>query len=151
MKFVVTSVASDETAALLRDQTASVDALLNSVLGKWEFGDGIDQLSLVIVSVDDDPKENGKWVAPHNKLGSLSHPISGERIRFLSLAAPIPPSKLLSSTPSAGTALVREALLVTLASRPERLPRGYKFQDLATAVVSVLSATAEGVGPGAVA
>jgi hypothetical protein len=151
MKFCVTSVANDETASLLRDQTADLDALLNSVLGEWQFGDGIDQLTLVIVSVDDDPQENTRWAVPHNKLGAFTHHISGQRVRFLSLSALVPPNELLRSTSAASSALIRHAVLGKLSARPERLPSGYNFQDLAAAVASILAATTDGTGPGAVA
>jgi hypothetical protein len=142
MNFRVASVTSEETAALLRAVTTHIEQVLTANLTGDSFGEGIDQLSLVVVSVDEDPAANEAWAKPHRKLGSYKHMITSDRVRVLSLAAAVSPSKLVSLPESKRRQFVAELLSNEFGARPKRLPRGFDFPGLATAVCSALSGVA---------
>jgi hypothetical protein len=142
MKFCVTSVACEETADILRKLTAELELVLTENLRRDSFDDGIDQLTLVVVSVDDDSDENAAWATPHRKLGSFRHMLTGQRIRFLSLAAEISPRALSELAVEERLGYVAVALSSQFGARPKRLPRGFGFLRLATAVCTALSGAA---------
>ena len=139
MKFVVTSVASDESAEALRVHTAALDALLNVAVRGVDFSSAIDQVTLVVVAVDDNPSENAAWAKQHDRLGAFTHPISNERIRYLSISAQVSPSRIASATPEAALAQISRALETALGMRPKRLPRGFPFQLLTHVVSAALA------------
>lgn len=85
MRFRVTSVTDEEVAALLRDVTVCLEDTLNNLLGDRDFGNSIDQLTLVVVSVYDDEAGNSKWLKAHNRLGSFKDFVTSERKRYLSI------------------------------------------------------------------
>jgi hypothetical protein len=142
MNFRVTSVTSEETAVLLRAITTNIEQVLTANLAGDSFGVGIDQLTLVVVSVDNDPVANEAWAKPYRKLGSYRHMVTSERIRFLSLAAEVSPSDLVALPDSQRHQFVAELLSSQFSTRPKRLPRGFEFPGLATAVCSALSGVA---------
>jgi hypothetical protein len=144
VNFVVTSVASEASAEALRTHSVALDALLNAAAGGTYLCGGIDQITLVLVSVDDEATQNAAWARKHDRLGSFIHPISGERLRYLSISAQVPPSRIVSATPEVALAHVCRALETALAVRPRRLPRGFPFSELAH-VVSVAIAPWSGV------
>ena len=145
MRFLVTSAACEETALVLRELASQVESLLRPFVGDQDFGGSIDQITFVLVSVDDNPVQNAAWAKANDKLGSYSHVASGDRVRYLSLAVQLPPQQLLATPSRKRPVLIREALAARLAARPHRLPRGFRYQDFAAAVLPALAQ------PGAVA
>lgn len=138
MRFRVTSVTDEEVAPLLRDVTVRLEDTLNNLLGDGDFGDSIDQLTLVVVSVDDDEAENSKWLKAHNRLGSYKDFVTSEPRKYLSIGVPVAPSQLLELGKQQGLSLVSKAFASKLAVRPARLPRGLDFPRLSSAVQATL-------------
>lgn len=138
MRFRVTSVTDEEVSTLLRDVTVRLEDILNSLLGDGDFGDAIDQLTLVVVSVDDDEVENSKWLKAHNRLGSYKDFVTSEPKKYLSLGVSIAPSQLLKLEEQQGLSLVSKEFTYKLGVRPARLPRGLDFQRLSSAVQATL-------------
>ena len=106
---------------------------------RWSSAQAIDQFTMVLVSVYDDPNANEKWCQGHRKLASAKHPFTGESTRYLSVAVPVAPAEVVAATPSELQRLVAAAIERALAARPSRLPKGLDYAALRTAVGSVLS------------
>jgi hypothetical protein len=139
MRFRVTSVASSETGALLRDVTVRVEDWLNASLGDGNFGIGVDQFTIVAISVDDDPNENSRWTKAHDKTGRFKHPITGESVSHISVAVTMPPAKVIASAPIDLLALFCNSSIHRLETRPARVPQGFDYERCSTAISKALA------------
>ncbi|MGI4877405.1 MAG: hypothetical protein ACRYG4_07955, partial [Janthinobacterium lividum] len=92
--------------------------MLVATLGDGDFGTGIDQFSIVIVSVSDDPSEDTRWLSDGNKLGAFKAWPEGRRQRYLSVAVWVEPSKLAAAPLEMQLSLVCAAIIDRLATRP---------------------------------
>jgi len=145
MRFRVTSAAGSQEGAWLSDVTVNLEDQLNSELGTLEFGSGIGQFTMVVVSVYDEPEPNEEWCRAHRKLATAKNPLTGEVVRYLSVAVPVAPSAVLAAKDAALlTALVAASAVTVLAERPARLPAGLDFARLSAAVTSALTRSTHG-------
>lgn len=143
MRFRVTSVAGSEEGARLNEITVRMEEELNAELGVQEFGSSIDQFTLVVISVYDEPEENEVWCKAHRKIAMTTNPFTGETVRYLSVAVPLPPKTILASEGISLCEQVTASVQRVLATRPGRLPAGLDFKRLSAAVTSVLIRSAE--------
>lgn len=111
---------------------------LNAALSDGEFGPGLDQLTLFVVSVDDEAEENDRWAEPRNRFGGVTHPTTGVRIRDLSLAVSIPPAELLALDFGQAMRTISAALQRKVLERPRRVPEGFEYERWAKATAAVL-------------
>jgi hypothetical protein len=139
MRFRVTSVAGSEEGRRLGDITVAMEDRLAAVLGLLDFGSSIDQFTIVVVSVYDDPMENEEWCKAHRKLATIKNPITQTPMRLLSIAVPISPAEICTAEPDTLPKLVTNAVRRELAVRPKRLPKGLDFAQLSDAVARSLS------------
>jgi len=140
MLFRVTSVACEDVAAPLRETGSRLEGWLAATLADGDFGTGIDQFSIMIVSVSDDQSEDARWLSDGNKLGSFKTWPEGSRQRYLSVAVWVEPSKIAAAPLETQLSLVCAAIVDRLATRPARLPKGLDFVRLAKAVCVALKA-----------
>ena len=147
MKFRVTSVGSQETGALLRDATVVVEDWLNASLSDGMFGEGLDQFTIVAISVDDEAEENIRWFNAHNKTGKFKSRFTGEPVCYISSAVLLPPSSVISKAPHALLSYFCSATIERLKSRPKRVPKGFDYVRCATAVSKALEIYVEQVQP----
>ena len=141
MRFRVTSVAGSVEGARLNPITVSLEDLLNAELGSSEFGSSIAQFTLVLVAVQDEPAENESFAEAHRKLGTAKNPFTGEALRYLSVAVPIPPSMIAARTDRELQELVASHIAAVLSDRPARIPKGLAFPRLAQSVLETLAAS----------
>lgn len=144
MRFRVTSVAGSEEGARLNEVTVKMEDQLNAELSALEFGSSIDQFTLVVVSVYDEPEQNEVWCKAHRKIATAKNPFTGEAVRYLSVAVPLPPKEVLAAAGASLNERVTASVQKVLATRPSRLPSGLNFKRLSTAVTSALTRSAEG-------
>lgn len=143
MRFRVTSVTDEKVSAVLRDITVRLEDTLNNLLSDGDFGEVIDQLTLVVVSVDDNEVENSKFIKGHHRSGSYKDFVTAQTKRYLSIGIPIPPSQLINVDEQKGLRTVSKLLCSQLAVRPPRLPRGLDFPRLSSAVRATLQIYAD--------
>lgn len=145
MRFRVTSVACSEAGTALNDVTVRVEDWLNASLGDGDFGMEVDQITVVAISVDDDPSENSRWEKAHNKTGRFKHPITGERVSHISVAVAIPPAKVLACEPTELLLLFCVAATNRLSVRPVRVPKGFDYARCSSAISKALAVYVEPV------
>lgn len=145
MRFRVTSVAAEETGALLREATVTVEDWLNASLGDGRFGESVDQFTIVAISVDEEPEENSRWSNAHNKTGKFTNRFTGEQVRYVSSAVLLPPSSVMSKAPRALLSYLCLTAIERLKSRPKRVPKGFDYASCATAVSKALEVYVEQV------
>jgi len=112
---------------------------LNRALSDASFGEGLDQFTLVIVSVDDEPGSDDRWVRANTRVLRFVDPFTSSPVRSLSVAAPLPPRVVLSARPDRLFAIVAEAIVAALAKRPARLPRGLDYDRCKRAIGHTLA------------
>jgi hypothetical protein len=140
MQFRVTSVAAEESAPALREATVKLERWLNASLHDGEFGEGLDQFSIVVISVEDDPSQNESWLKAQEKSGKAMQPFTGEPIRYLSVAVEVLPHEVRTKGPRELLVLVSARAKDRLATRPKRVPRGVDYARLSAAVGAALAA-----------
>jgi hypothetical protein len=143
MRFRVTSVASEETGPLLREATVKVEDWLNASLADGNFGEGVDQFTVVAISVDDEAEENMCWSSAHNRTGKFKNPFTGKPVRFISSAVLLPPSSVIPKAPAALLSYLCSATIERLKLRPTRVPKGFDYVRCATAVSKALEVYVE--------
>jgi hypothetical protein len=139
MRFRVTSITSEQSGDAIAAVTVTLEKWLNGALADGAFGGTLEQLTFVVVSVDDDVLENERWVKTHEKLATHHHPITGETTRYLSLAVQLAPSLVANSQYRILLAEVSQRAIERLSVRPKRVPRGFDFARCAAAVSATLS------------
>ena len=138
MKFRVTSAVWEESGARIRRITTAAEDNLNSSLANRDFGSDLDQFTIVIVSFSDHPQENERWAKAHRKLATAKHPVTGDEIRYLSIAIPITPNCITGASDEELNRLVMRNVADQIGVRPPRLPKGLNYQALSTAVTMVI-------------
>jgi len=138
MRFRVTSVASKETGALLNEATVMVEDWLNASLSDGNFGEGVDQFTIVAISVDEEAEENIRWSNAHNKTGRFKNPFTGEHVRYVSSSVLLQPSSVISKAPHALLSYFCSATIERLKSLPKRVPKGFEYVRCTTAVSKAL-------------
>lgn len=143
MHFRVTSVSNKDVSALVREVTVRLEDALNNLLGDGNFGETIDQLVLVVVSVDDNEAENHRWLKGHNRLGSYKDLKTSQPKRYLSVGISMLPAKLTHIEEHKALRMISKAFSSQLEIRPSRLPRGLDFPRLSKAVRATLQIYAQ--------
>jgi hypothetical protein len=139
VQFRVTSVTSAEVGELVSEVTVKLEDWLNASLADGEFGEGLDQFTLFVVSAFDEPEANERWAEVRNKLGSFRSPASGELVRSMSMAVAIPPADMMALSLEGAMQLVSVMLRAKLAVRPKRVPKNFEYERCAAALSAALS------------
>jgi len=142
MKFRVTSVADESCGTKINDVTVKLEDWLNAVVADADFGASLDQFMIVVVAVDDDPDNNGRFAGPWNKLSNTLNPFTGLKVKSLSLSVEINPSIATESTFQDLLRHITQAVQRKLSCRPKRLPSGFDFPRVSRAVSVALEAFA---------
>ena len=131
MQIRVTSVASGEVGETLGVITVGIENALSPLVGPMRF-DGVSQFIVVIVAVDSDRLENDKFVRAHNKTGHYRHPITSERVPYISIALPFDPVVLESMTEEQVRQVVCSTLLCQLDQPGVRIPKAFDYERFAS-------------------
>jgi hypothetical protein len=140
VRFRVTSVASAEVGELVNDVTLKLEHWLNAAVADGDFGKGLDQFTFFVVSAFDELDTNEQWAEARNKLGSFKNPSSGESMRTLSVAVPVPPADMMALSLEEAIQLVCTLLRAKIAVRPKRVPKGFEYERCAAAISAALTA-----------
>jgi hypothetical protein len=129
MKIRVTSVSNkDVTDFILSiDFTVKLEDGLKPSFESKVFGSGIDQFTIVLVSVDSDPQKNKRFIDDHQKVGYYKDHLTKERVNYLSIAVPMNPEEVLKMDEST----LRKEFIRTLYSRLEnqglKIPKKFDY------------------------
>ena len=129
MRLHVNSITDESSAEKLRLVTSRVETIIASVLVQFPAKTPIDTLHLLTVCVDDDFKENEKWVAKNHKVHRAKSP-SGVLEKVVSIAIPLRPREVASSDVSRTTQLYFESLYRQLHKTGLKLPDGFSLAPL---------------------
>ena len=152
MKMTFTGVTSSEVSDLISNVAVAFENKLKPIFVNTTYGGGVDNFVVVIVSVSSNISENEKFCKSHNRVGTDSHPVTGEKIRYVSVALPFDPELIESRTGDQ----VREDVCVALKNRLnniglKRIPKEFDFlkfsEDLQASLDSVGKQTGVALTP----
>ena len=143
MRFRITSVTSEETGALFREITVKFEDWLNAVLGDGDLGEGLEQFTIVFISVDDQKNQNSRLASAHNKLGRYKDRFSGESVRYLSVAVEIVPPEILGKSLPNFFSYAALAAIECLSIRPKRGPKDFNYLRCAASISTALNVYAK--------
>jgi len=143
MRFRVTSVTDEEAGSIIRDATVKMEDWLNAALGDGDFGTSVEQLVIVVVCVDDDPEENSRFAAKHNKTGRYKHLLTGESVSYISFAVQLAPVVVLPLSLPSLLSRISESAIHQLSVRPKRIPKGFDYDRCSEAVSKTLAVFVE--------
>ncbi len=139
MRFHVTSITATEVAPCVRDVTVKLRELLNAAMSDGDFGGHLDQVTMVIVSVDDEPEQNERWAKSHRGLGRPKNPFTAETYTELSFAVTISPSKFDGTNLEKALRVASSAFVQTILKRPKRVPKGFDYERFAKGLGAALN------------
>ncbi|MCP5209284.1 MAG: hypothetical protein H7A01_19000 [Hahellaceae bacterium] len=110
----------------------------NGMLANGEFGNELDQFTMVVISVDNDQTENERWLKPHNKLSTFKNPVTQQKVKSLSVAVCMPPKHIECLSFEELVSFFSEEFIKRLEIKPNRLPKGLDYLRLTKAIKLVL-------------
>jgi hypothetical protein len=137
MHLTITSNSSEEAFRPLAIFANSLERVINPLIANESYGP-IERLILVVVAVEDDEEENLALCAPHNKSGSYKHPITGERVKYLSIAVPVCPKEIVEAFESDLRKLLIERIIVAIEAPTVKIPKGFDYNDLVRRLITPL-------------
>ena len=143
MKFRVTSIVGDEEGNDIVAITGALEDALNMELSKKNYGSNLDQLTILLVTANDDIEDNKKWAANQCRLAHLSNAFTGERIRYLSIGVPVDRAIVLGSSKQRLRTYVVQTISEALSVRPKRLAAGLDYESLSAAMRITLATNPE--------
>ena len=99
MKLRVTSITASEVGSIVSKVTVLLEDKFNSFFESKSYGYSIDQFTIIVISVDDDPLENSKYFCEKYRRNSYKDYFSDEKIHYLEVGILIPPNDLLTHDP----------------------------------------------------
>ncbi len=121
------------------DVTVRVEDWLNASLGDGDFGGKVDQITIIVIAVDDDASENSLWEKANNKVGRFKNPFTGERVSHISAAIAISPAKVLACEPTELLSVFCVSATNRLSVRPPRIPKGFDYERFHIAISKALA------------
>lgn len=129
---------SPEVGSLLGRATIELQEALTPLFRERSYGGGVDQLVVMVVSVDSDPSENIKICERHNKVGSYKHPITSERVKYIGLALSFDPASIEGETDDQVRRLLCTALIGRLQEPGLKIPKAFDYERFSDDVSSAL-------------
>lgn len=114
---------------MVRPVTVEMEKTLNLAFQDLFFGDAIAQLAIVVISVSSDENEQKRWCKGYNRIGSVRHPFTGEKIRSIGLAVLIDPEVLAKMSGPEFRNWLRVELLEKTKKPDLRIPKKFDYES----------------------
>lgn len=126
MHIVLTSDSWEDTNAILMKILMPLANALNSFFADQFYGKP-ERFMVVVVAVDSDAEINGKIAKKYNKVGNERHPVSNERVRYISVALPFDPVTILARTLIENKIAICEAIIQKVGNPEVRIPKEFDY------------------------
>jgi hypothetical protein len=130
MKITANSVTNEEMTELYREPMLALEGRLQAVLGDNNYGGNVDSLAFMAISVFMDNVENEKFVSNFNKVGYFKSPLTGERMKYLSVAFAISPEDVPSKSGIELAQMFLAHLIAALRNGEFKIPKGFDVERL---------------------
>lgn len=132
MKIRFTSVTWSDIGPLIRNVMVMLEDALNPIFANNTFGGGVDQFTTVVVAIDSNSSENDKFCKAHNRVGIDKNPITGKKIKNISVALPFDPGVIKLMTEDQVCLEVCSALINRLNDLGlKKIPKEFNFAKFA--------------------
>jgi hypothetical protein len=138
MKLRITSITTSEVGKPICEVTINLEDRLRPVVEQRDYGGGVQQFVVFFVSVDSDPLENERFCVANNRVGRYKDILTGKMVRFLGLAVPVDPSRVVKSTQESLGRLLQSLMLEELKDPAYALPKKFDRERLLTDFTAAL-------------
>lgn len=130
MKLRVTSITASKVGELINSVTTRLEDRLRPVVEPNDYGGGIDQLAVFVVSVDSDPLENERYCIANNRASLYKDLLTSKMVKFVGIAIPVDPDTVLVSRQAELMKHLEGLLLGELESPAYAMPKKFDRQRL---------------------
>jgi hypothetical protein len=125
MKLRITSVVAPEVRELVSSITIPLEDQLRPIIEARDYGGGIRQFVIFIVSVDADTIENERYCQANNRAGRYKDLSTEEMVKFVGLAVPVNPQLVLSSSKEELLKEMKKLIFYELESPKYKMPEKF--------------------------
>lgn len=138
MKIRITAVSSEAIGARLGEITISMqDSLAPRFM---DLNNGVvDELMVVVVAVDSNPKENEKFAKGFNKFATVKNPFTGEKRGVLSVSLSYDPQRLSDMDDEEMRSEIVRSLIEQLKHPDAKRPKKSDYDTFAADIISEIS------------
>lgn len=126
MHIVLTSDSWEDTNTILMAILMPLANALNSFFVD-EFYGKPERFMAVVVAVDSDAEINGKIAKKYNRIGNDRHPISNERVQYISVALPFDPNTILARTLIENKIAICESIIQKVGNPEVKIPKEFDY------------------------
>lgn len=130
MHLTVTAVSSEEAFHQLALFSNALESAINPLIALESYGT-IGRLMIVIVAVYASQEENLAFCKAHNKVGTYTHPVTKERVKFCSLAIPFCFEEIVRLPASELRKKLISEILAVMENPTPKMPKGFEYSRLA--------------------
>lgn len=129
MNVRVTSISWREVGDSIRSVTADLEKALSGLFKDLSFGAGVDQLTIVVISVSSEDSENDKLCRGYNKIGRLQNPVTKKSTKSIGVAIPLNSCVISKISRSELRKLLCESVLHKVANPDLRVPKDFDYKE----------------------
>lgn len=142
MKLRVTSVAWGDVRDEISKATVFMQNSLNEHFVDRNYGANIDTFAIAVIAVGESD-ENARFSKKHNKSGSDKHPVSGELVKYISIAIEFHPDEIKGINSRELVDLFIVEINNKLEAPSLKVPKGFDWNLFCADLKSALSKTAK--------
>lgn len=139
MKIRITSIAWQGLSDSIGSITVEMEDALSKLFKGLSFGAGIDQLTVVIVSVSSEDSENDRISEGYNKIRRLRHPVTHEQIKSIGLGIPFNYNVVSEMSRSDLRKVICCSVLRKIAKPDIKIPRGFNYEEFSERISAAIT------------
>lgn len=132
MKIRVTDISWPDVSAKIWEITTGMQNALSDLFEGVSFGAGIDQLTIVIISVSSEDAENQRLCKSYNKVVKLRNPISKEQVKVIGFGIPLNSNEAEKMEVPELRKFVCGSVLGKIMNPDFKMPRAFDYRGFST-------------------
>ncbi|HYE71114.1 MAG TPA: hypothetical protein VD932_06295 [Aquabacterium sp.] len=132
------SITATEVGEQVNSVAIALEDRLRPALASKNYGGGVEQFVVFIVSVDAHPLENERYCIANNRAGRYKDMMTGRMVSFVGIAVPVNPEAVRGSSSEGLDRHLHDLLLKELGSPAYAMPKAFDRQRLFEDVVLAL-------------
>ncbi len=140
MKIRFTSISWEEVSELLSKVMVHLEKHINASFSDLSYGADVTQFTAVAIAVDSvvDSSQNEKFAKRHDKSGTYKHPLTGEKVKYISFSL----TYCYEDLEGKGESELRKIFCADLFKRLDdpniKIPKGFDYPGFASAMKNAL-------------
>jgi hypothetical protein len=125
----ITSFSSEEAFLKLAKFSNSLESAINPLIQQESYG-SIARLMLVVVAVEATQEENLAWCKKHNKIGTYTHPLTKDKVKYCSIAVPFGSDEIVSTSDGPLRRRLISEIVAIMANPVPKMPKDFEYSKL---------------------